>query len=270
VDEYVAGRTPNPCIVCNSDLKFGKLLDYADAVGADSIATGHYARVESRDGRRRLCMGVDRGKDQSYVLFGVDRAVLDRVLLPIGAMTKAQVRSEAARFGLPVCDKPDSVDICFVPDRDYARLVRRRRPEAFRPGDVVDEQGNVLGRHEGIANFTVGQRRGLGIALGHPAYVTRLNVLDNTVMLGNRAALRRRSLVARRLNFLDDPPPATFRAEVKIRHHHPAAPASVELGHDDSALVTFDEPQSAVAPGQAAVFYDGEAVIGGGWIDTSE
>jgi tRNA-specific 2-thiouridylase len=267
VDEYRSGRTPNPCVVCNSSLKFGRLLEYADAVGADFIATGHYARIETRDGRRRLCQGVDRRKDQSYVLFGLDRTVLDRALLPVGGMTKDQVRQKAARLGLPVCEKPDSVEICFVPDRDYARLVRQRRPEAFRPGDVLDQQGNVLGRHQGIAHFTIGQRRGLGIAVGHPVYVTRLNVLDNTVTLGARDALLRRSFQVRRLNLLDQPPSPKFRARVRIRYHHQAAPATIELQHDDCAAVTFDEPQSAVTPGQASVFYDGDAVIGGGWIE---
>ena len=266
VDEYCRGRTPNPCVVCNHDLKFGKLLGYADAVGADFIATGHYARLETRNGRRRLCKAVDQQKDQSYVLFGVDRRALDRVLLPIGHLTKEQVRRQAARFGLPVHDKPDSVEICFVPDRDYARLVRDRRPEAFRPGDVVDAQGNVLGRHQGLPHFTIGQRRGLGIAAGQPIYVTRLNVLDNTVTVGDRAALQCRRFTVGHLRFLVDPPPGPFRAVVKIRYQHRAAPATVDLRDDGVALVSFDEPQSAVTPGQASVFYDGDAVLGGGWI----
>ena len=147
-DEYVRGRTPNPCVVCNDRLKFGKLLDYADAVGADVVATGHYARVEGRDGQRRLCRAVDHRKDQSYFLFGVGRPALERMLLPVGHLTKDEVRRQAVRFGLPVCDKPDSVEICFVPDGDYARLVRIRRPDAFRPGDVLDADGTVLGRHD--------------------------------------------------------------------------------------------------------------------------
>jgi len=267
VDEYGAGRTPNPCVVCNQDLKFGKLVGYADAVGADFIATGHYARVETRDGHRRLCKAVDERKDQSYVLFGVERSALSRMLLPIGRLTKKQVRAEAARFGLPVRDKPGSVEICFVPDRNYARLVRRRRPEVFRPGDVFDAQGKVVGRHQGLPNFTIGQRRGLGIAAGHPLYVTRLNVADNTVTVGDRAALQRRSFVVEGLRFLVDPPAGAFRADVKIRYQHRAAPATVELGDDGSALITFDEPQSAITPGQAAVFYDSDVVLGGGWID---
>jgi tRNA-specific 2-thiouridylase len=266
-DEYGAGRTPNPCVICNQDLKFGKLIDYADAVGADFFATGHYARVETRDGQRRLCKALDERKDQSYVLFGVDRSALSRMLLPIGRLTKKQVRAEAARFGLPVRDKPGSVEICFVPDRNYARLVRRHRPEAFCPGDVIDAQGKVLGRHQGLPNYTIGQRRGLGIAAGHPIYVTRLNVADNTVAVGDRMALQRRSFVVGGLRFLVDPPADAFRADVRIRYQHRAAPATVEPDDSGSALITFDEPQSAITPGQAAVFYDGDVLLGGGWID---
>lgn len=266
-DEYCRGRTPNPCVVCNSNLKFGRLLDYADAAGAEFIATGHYARIEIHDGRRRLCRAVDRDKDQSYVLFGLSRTALDRILLPLGGMTKEQVRREAVRFGLPVHDKPDSMEICFVPDQDYARLIRERRPEAFQPGDVLDQQGNVLGRHDGIANFTIGQRRGLGIAVGHPVYVARLNAPDNTVTLGDRQALLRQDFEVRRVNLHEEPPAPTFRAQIKIRYQHQPAPGTVELRQGDSAMVTFDEPQFAVTPGQAAVFYDGEAVIGGGWIE---
>jgi tRNA-specific 2-thiouridylase len=267
VDEYQVGRTPNPCVVCNSDLKFGKLIAYAEAVGADFVATGHYARIETRGGHRRLCRGVDRRKDQSYVLFGLDRGVLDRVLLPLGELTKDEVRCEAARFGLPVSGKPDSVEICFVPDRDYARLVRQQRPEAFHPGDVLDGAGHVVGQHQGLANFTIGQRRGLGIAMGRPVYVTRLNVLDNTVTVGSREELLRRTFQVGRLNFLADPPSSAFRAEVKIRYQHQPASAMVEVDEGDSATVTFDEAQSAITPGQAAVFYDSEAVVGGGWIE---
>ncbi|MCP4247824.1 MAG: tRNA 2-thiouridine(34) synthase MnmA [bacterium] len=270
-DEYARGLTPNPCVVCNHELKFGKLLNYADAVGADLIATGHYARIDTSEGHPRLRQGLDHRKDQSYVLFGLRREVLDRVLLPIGQLTKQEVRETAARFGLPVCDKPDSVEICFVPDRDYARLVRERRPEAFVPGDVVDGRGDILGRHDGVPNFTIGQRRGLGIAAGHPLYVTRLNVLDNTVGVGDRTALLARRFLVGRVNFLVDPPvPAGapgFRADVKMRYQHPAAPAVVELREDGTAQVTYDQPQSAITPGQAAVFYDGDVVLGGGWIE---
>ena len=266
VDEYQSGRTPNPCVVCNNQLKFGKIMDYADAVGAEYIATGHYARIEVRDGVRTLCRAADPAKDQSYVLYGIDRAVLGRLLLPIGGMTKDQVRAEAARFGLPVCRKPDSVDICFVPDGDYAGLVRRRRPGAFVPGEVVDRNGQIVGQHRGLPNFTVGQRRGLGIAAGHPIYVTNLNVLDNTVTVGQREELLRRRFLVRDMNFLTDPPGARLECQVQIRYHHRAAEATVEVT-GDTAEVSFAEAQSAITPGQAAVFYDGDAVLGGGWID---
>jgi len=267
VDEYCAGHTPNPCVLCNSRLKFGRLLEYADAVGADFLATGHHARIHSPDGHPRLQRATDRRKDQSYVLFGIPRRVLPRMLLPIGHLTKDAVRREATRLGLPVCDKPDSVEICFVPDRRYARLVRQRRPEAFRPGAVLDQDGQVLGQHDGIPGFTIGQRRGLGIAAGHPVYVTRLNVLDNTVTVGPREALLCRRFRATGLNLHDEGLPARFRADVQIRYQHTAAPAEVVLAGDGSAVIAFDQPQAAVTPGQAAVFYRADLVLGGGWID---
>jgi tRNA-specific 2-thiouridylase len=263
--EYERGRTPNPCVVCNTKLKFGRLYDYADAVGARYVATGHYARIETHDGRKRLCRGVDQAKDQSYVLFDLPRTGLDRVLFPIGGLAKEQVRAEAQRFGLPVSHKPDSVEICFVPDRDYARVVRARRPDAFRPGDVLDRDGNVVGRHRGVAHYTIGQRRGLGIAAGQPIYVTDVDAATNTVTVGDADALRARGLLANRANFLVDMP-ETFRATAKIRYLHQDAPATVERIGENAVRVTFDEPQRAVTPGQAVVFYDGEVVLGGGWI----
>ena len=287
-DEYVRGRTPNPCIVCNDRLKFGKIVDYADAVGARYIATGHYARGGTRRGRRVLMRGIDRAKDQSYVLFGLKRAILDRVLFPIGGLTKPEVRETAERFGLPVHDKPDSVDICFVPDRDYARVVRGRHPEAFAEGDVIDESGKVLGRHNGIGQYTIGQRRGLRIAAGRPVYVTQLNVERNTVTLAGPEALLAGSLIADRANFLVDVVDqedvlhtdsrrdpmrrldACFRADVKIRYLHQAAPATVQRLERGRIRVVFDEPQRAITPGQAIVFYDRDVVLGGAWIDHAE
>lgn len=263
--EYERGRTPNPCVVCNTKLKFGRLHEYADAVGARYVATGHYARVETRDGRKRLYRGVDRAKDQSYVLFDLPRSGLERVLFPIGGLVKEQVRAEARRFGLPVSSKPDSVEICFVPDRDYARVVRERRPDAFRPGDVIDGDGKVLGQHRGVPHYTIGQRRGLGIAAGKPIYVTNVNAATNTVTVGDADALRTRSLVANRANFLVDVP-ETFRATAKIRYLHHDAPAAIERTGEHTVRVTFDEPQRAVTPGQVVVLYDGEMVLGGGWI----
>ncbi|HOB76567.1 MAG TPA: tRNA 2-thiouridine(34) synthase MnmA [Phycisphaerae bacterium] len=266
-DEYVHGRTPNPCVMCNEHLKFGKLADYGRAVGADFIATGHYARIEPRDGRHCLLRGVDASKDQSYVLFGVEREMLAHTLFPIGHLTKAEVRAEARRLGLPVSDKPDSVDICFVPDRNYARVVRERRPEAFVEGPVLDDAGREVGRHAGIANYTIGQRQGLGIALGLPVYVTRIDPASNTIILGPRDKLASDTLTARRVHWLIDPPAGPFRAEVKIRYAHRAAPATVTPLPDARVEVRFDAPQMAITPGQAAVFYNDDHVLGGGWIE---
>lgn len=265
-DEYARARTPNPCVMCNQKLKFGKLLDYADAVGARCVATGHYARVESRDGRRVLRRAADPRKDQSYVLFGIAPDVLERVLFPIGHLTKDQVRDHARRLGLPVCDKPDSVEICFVPDRDYARVVKQRRPDAFRPGDVVDDAGRVVGRHPGVPHFTVGQRRGLGIAAGVPIYVTRVDAESNTLTVGHRDRLLKPALIASGVRMLDPRIGASFRADVKIRYLHTPAPAEATRTGPQSCHVRFDQPQSAPTPGQAVVFYDGDIVIGGGWI----
>ncbi len=269
-DEYARGRTPNPCVVCNDRLKFGHIVEYADAVGAKYIATGHYARIEKRDGRNVMMRGVDENKDQSYVLFGLERDILDRLLFPIGHLRKPEVRRIAERYNLPNRDKPDSVDICFVPDRDYARVVRERRPDAFVEGEVVDQEGHVVGTHGGIANFTVGQRRGLGIAAGTPIYVTQLDVPGNRVTVGEDAALFSDALVAGRMNLLTDVPGDSFRATVKIRYLHKPTPATIELLPDSQELqvrVVFDEPQRAITPGQAVVFYDGDVVIGGAWIE---
>jgi tRNA-specific 2-thiouridylase len=271
-DEYVRGRTPNPCVVCNERLKFGKLVDYADAVGATRIATGHYARVGARDGQREkvLMRARDTRKDQSYVLFGIDHKILDRVMFPIGDLTKSEVRELAARFGLPNRTKPESMEICFAPDRDYARVVRQRQPDAFVEGNVVDCAGNVVGRHKGIGHYTIGQRRGLGIAAGKPIYVTELDALGNTVTVGDRAALLRPALIADRASFLVNVGEEPFRAEAKIRYLHRPAPATVYPLDDGKVRVVFDEPQRAITPGQAVVFYDGDVVLGGAWIECPE
>ncbi|MGB2986312.1 MAG: tRNA 2-thiouridine(34) synthase MnmA, partial [Phycisphaerae bacterium] len=269
-DEYVRGRTPNPCVVCNARLKFGKLVDYADAVGAKYIATGHYARIARHNGCNVLMRGRDPQKDQSYALFGLDRSVLDRVIFPVGELTKGEVRGIATRLNLPNRDKPDSVEICFVPDRDYARLVRERRPEAFIEGDVLDQESRVIGHHKGIGQYTIGQRRGLGIAAGRPIYVTKLDVIDNTVTMGDDDALLARTLIADRANILVDWPDHPFQAAVKIRYLHKAAPATVEKLSGGRVRVVFDEPQRAITPGQAAVFYNGEVVLGGAWIERAE
>ncbi len=267
--EYKNGRTPNPCVVCNDRLKFGKILDYARSIDADMIATGHYARVARREGRAILRRAIDRHKDQSYVLFGLERTVLQRVMFPLGEMTKDEVRAEGRRWGLANCDKPDSVEICFVPDQDYARVVRERAPQAFATGAVVDQQGEVVGEHQGVANYTVGQRRGLGIAFGLPIYVTHLDAASNTVTVGPREALMHRGLAADQANWLIDPPRAALRVHAQIRYQHRAAPATVTSRNGGDFEVVFDEAQSAITPGQAVALYDGDDCLGGGWIQRS-
>ncbi len=265
-DEYASGRTPNPCVVCNQKFKFGKIIDYADAVGARYVATGHYARIDNVNGQSVLRRSADAGKDQTYVLFGLKRALLDRILFPLGRLTKEQVRDEARRFDLPNADKPDSVEICFVPDRDYARVVEQRRPDAFVEGDVVDADGRVIASHRGVGHYTIGQRRGLGIAAGTPIYVTKIDRASNTVTVGDRNGLMKRVVLAERINLLRHDVPDVFQANVQIRYLHRAAPATVTLLDGDRAEVVFDEPQTAPTPGQAIVFYDSDLVVGGGWI----
>jgi len=267
VDQYVAGRTPNPCILCNTWLKFGKLIEYADAVGAEFIATGHYARlVRQEDGRPALLRGLDRTKDQSYVLFGIDRGVLPRVMFPVGEHRKEEIRQIAAELGLAVASKRESQEICFVPDQDHAKFIRQRRPGLDTAGDVVTTDGMVVGRHDGFERFTVGQRHGLGIALGEPYYVVRSEPEARRVVLGRREKLARRELTATEANWLIDPPQEPFRAAVKIRYRSRAVEATVTPLADARFHVAFDEPRHGVAPGQAAVCYTGDRVFGGGWI----
>lgn len=264
-DEYLAGRTPNPCVVCNSWLKFGTLWDYGVKLDADFIATGHYARVVRGD-EVELHRAADPNKDQSYVLYGIRREVLSRLLFPIGDLRKDAVRAIAREAGLGVADKPDSVEICFVPDGDHAGLIRQRRPETARAGVFVDTSGHVLGEHDGIERFTVGQRKGLGVATGSRRYVLKIVPDTNEVVLGDREGLLASELRASGVNWLVDTPPAETRCLAKIRYRHDAAPAVVTAS-GDTATVRFDAPQSAVTPGQAVVFYDGTRVLGGGWIE---
>ncbi len=282
VDEYNRGRTPNPCVRCNDWLKFGKLAQYADAVGADYVASGHYARVgvDPITGRKRLLRGLDERKDQSYVLFGVSQAALERTLLPIGEHEKHAVRAIAEEMKLPVFNKPDSQEICFVPNQDYAGLVRRRTPDAFRSGEVVSPDGEVIGRHEGHQHFTVGQRKGVGIASGRRLYVLDIDAAANRVTLGEKAELERTTLIARQINLLDPrllalqkqggDPGASVRCTVKIRYGHAPQSASVRITGVDEFRAEFDEPQQAVTPGQAVVLYDGDVLLGGGWIESAE
>ncbi len=266
-DEYVAGRTPNPCVVCNEWVKFGKLWSYGRRLGADYIATGHYARlVDGADGPE-LHRAADLDKDQSYVLFGLARTLLPRLLLPIGDFPKTDVRRLAREAGLPVHDKPDSVEICFVPGGDHAALVRERRPDAATAGTLVDTAGLVLAEHDGIERFTIGQRKGLGVATGDRRYVLRIVPEDNRVVLGAREELAARTLRASRVNWFIDLPQGPLRCAAKIRYRHAAALATVLRLEKGEVEVTFEEAQLAITPGQAVVFYDGSRVLGGGWIE---
>ncbi len=266
-DEYTAGRTPNPCVVCNTWLKFGKLWAYGKQLDADFIATGHYARVLDRGGRFELHRAADPAKDQSYVLFGISARVLPHLLFPIGDRRKEEVRALARTAGLGVSEKPDSVEICFVPDNDHASFVRRRRPEQHSAGEIVDRAGNVLARHDGIEQFTIGQRKGLGFAAGSRRYVLEIVPETHTVVVGDREDLLATGLVASRVNWLGEAPAGPLACTAKIRYRHAGAPAVVTPLPNGGARVDFATPQSAVTPGQAVVFYEGDRVLGGGWIE---
>ncbi|MBI4234637.1 MAG: tRNA 2-thiouridine(34) synthase MnmA [Chloroflexi bacterium] len=265
VREYQRGRTPHPCIACNDRIKFDFLLRRAMLLGADFIATGHYARVDGGVGGLRLLKGIDPAKDQSYVLFGLPRGVLGRVLLPVGGYTKARVRALARAAGLPNADKPDSQEICFIPQGDYRQfLAQRVKPT---PGEITDSQGRVLGQHRGIEFFTIGQRRGLGVAAGAPLYVVGLDLQANQVIVGPEEELYQTSLWASGVNWLAGAAPAeSVEVTVKIRYKAPEVPATLLVGAE-GVEVRFHQPQRAVTPGQAVVFYLGEEVLGGGFIE---
>ena len=270
VSEYTAGRTPNPCVMCNMQIKFGRLFDYADSVGAEFLATGHHARIVRRADSEvsELHRSVDAAKDQSYALFGVQRQMLPRMLLPVGWYEKSQIRELADQVGLQIADKPDSQEICFVAPGEHARFVREHRDAGIdTAGEFVSIDGRLLGRHTGIENFTIGQRRGLGIALGERAFVVRIEPDTKRVVIGKREDLARADLTADRTNWLVDPPSGPFRCQAKIRYNAQAAPATAEALPDDRLSVHFDHPRYGVAPGQAVVCYDGDRVLGGGWIN---
>jgi tRNA-specific 2-thiouridylase len=272
VREYAAGRTPLPCARCNSDLKFATLAERARSFGAAAVATGHYARVE-RDratGRSVLKRGVDPAKDQAYFLFSLTQEQLACAMFPVGGWPKHAVREYARRRGLPVADKPDSQEICFVPDHDYATFVTSHAPDASNEGPIVDQEGRVLGSHRGIHRFTVGQRKGLGLSsspTGAPMYVLAVRPAERAVIVGPKAALERTRLTASGVNWIVETPAGSRHVAAQIRHRHPAAPATVRGTGEGRAEVLFDAPQIAITPGQAVVFYDGEVVVGGGWID---
>jgi tRNA-specific 2-thiouridylase len=274
VQEYLSGRTPIPCSLCNNHLKFDQLLVVARQIGADAVATGHYARVEFDhvSGRWLLKRPTDRSKDQTYFLFGLTQEQLSRTLFPLGEMTKPQVRELARRHGLALAEKPDSQEICFVPGGDYKRFLDAYLSEQGdalpdTAGELVTADGQVVGEHAGIHNFTVGQRKGLGVATGSPLYVIQIKGNTREVVVGGQDDLYSRTMRVSKANLisvggLNQP----RRVAVKIRHRHEPAAALIENSDDNTIVVTFDEPQRAITPGQAAVFYDGDVVVGGGWI----
>jgi tRNA-specific 2-thiouridylase len=265
-DEYLVGRTPNPCVVCNTWLKFGKLWAYGKQLEANFVATGHYARIVLRDDEAELHRAVDPNKDQSYVLFDLKRSLLPHLLFPIGGYHKDEIRALAREAGLGVADKPDSVEICFVPGGDHAAFIRQRRPELATAGHIVDTAGNMLAEHDGFERFTVGQRKGLGFAAGERRYILEIVPSRNEVVVGEREELLATGLRASRVNWMIEPP-RELRCVAKIRYRNAGSLAQVIAMPDGGAEVVFAEPQSAVTSGQAVVFYDGDRVLGGGWIE---
>ena len=267
-DTYLRGETPVPCVRCNETVKFTDLLDKAKDLGADLLVTGHYVRRESGPDGAHLLMGKDPKRDQSYFLFSMTRQQLDFLRFPLGDKDKDATREMARHYGLPVASKPDSQDICFVPEGSYQDVVRKLRPDAMIEGDIVDLDGNVLGHHSGIINYTVGQRRGLGIAAPDPLYVISLDPVSAQVVVGPQSALKRQTLTIKDINWLGagDIPPGGIKVKVKLRSAQPPMHATVQPLNDGHAKITLDSPEGAVAPGQACVFYDGERVLGGGWI----
>ena len=266
---YAEGNTPNPCVNCNRALKFGKLLTLADDLGCSHLATGHYAKIEqSASGEFLLKKAADTAKDQSYFLWSIDRRALSRILLPLGSYTKNEIRAIAEAHALPCAHRSDSQDICFIPDGDYISFIQKHSDLTFPEGNFIAPDGRVLGRHSGIIRYTVGQRKGLGIALGHPAFVAEKNIVNNTVTLCSDAELYRDRLTAHSLNLLvSHDLCAPLRVEAKIRYRHTAAPATVERIGEDRISVQFDEPQRAIAAGQSVVLYDTDTVLGGAIIE---
>ena len=271
IREYCAGRTPNPCVLCNSKIKFRLLLEKVTEMGADFLATGHYARGGREGGGRTLRKGVDGQKDQSYFLFEIGSRVLPRILFPLGGMTKEEVRRRARALGVEVAEKQESQEICFIPGNDYGAFLRERLAgEGAAPGPITTTDGARLGTHRGLIHYTVGQRRGLGVATGSPLYVVRLDRGSNTLVVGGNVDLERGVFDVGKVTWLGEERGEAFRAAVKIRYRHREAPATVTPLGPSSCRVEFDQPQRAVTPGQAAVFYDGDIVLGGGWIEGLE
>ncbi len=267
--EYLKGRTPNPCVICNAKIKFGLLLDKAKSLGASSVATGHYANTcyDKKSGRYLLKEGRDKSKDQSYFLFALSQEQLKNAIFPLGNMTKDKVRAMAKKLKLKTFDTVSSQDICFVRDMDYAEYIKKKTGVDMKPGDIIDSNGKVVGHHKGIPFYTIGQRRGLGIAHKEPLYVTAIDAKNNRVVVGPREEVMKKSLFAERMNWiaidrLDKP----IRALARIRYNHKKAKATITKTGKDSVRVDFDVAQAAPTPGQAVVFYKGDVVLGGGWI----
>lgn len=274
VEQYLSGRTPIACTSCNNDVKFEPLLRMAQQIGAARLVTGHYARIRRnpQTERHELLRARDDGKDQSYFLWGLTQEQLSRSDFPLGDLNKEEVREFARRARLPVAEKPESMELCFVPNGNYVQFIQAYSRDAGigviqQEGEIVNEDGVVIGRHSGVHNFTIGQRKGLGFAAGKPLYVLAIDAAKNRVVVGDDSALRAASFAVENVNWVSiQEPQAPVRASVKIRHKHEPAPATVEALEGHRARITFDSPQRAVTPGQAAVFYDGDLVLGGGWI----
>ncbi len=266
IDEYIAGRTPNPCIQCNIYIKFGAMLEFAKKNGFDSVATGHYARIEKSGDRYLLKKALDFTKDQSYVLYGLTQNELSKTILPLGEYTKAQAREIAEDMQLCVARKSDSQDICFVPDGDYASFIKKATNINFLSGDYLDLNGNVLGKHKGVIHYTIGQRKGLGIALGKHAFVLNKNANTNEVTLGDEEHLFYKQVEVNNVNIIAGNTLDGVRANGKLRYRHQEQPCIIHQTQKDSVILEFDTPQRAPSPGQAAVFYDGDIVLGGGTI----
>ncbi len=268
-EEYMQGRTPNPCIVCNEKVKFGTFLQKALELECDYVATGHYASVEYDAGRGRFLLrrGKDRSKDQSYTLYGLTQEQLSRTLLPLGKYDKSKVREEARKLGLITANKPDSQEICFVPEGDYRGFMERYAPESVHPGEIVDLEGNVLGTHRGISFYTVGQRKGLGISHPTPLYVVRVDAKRNRVVVGPKEAVEGVALLADPVNFVSVPKlEGPMHVTCKIRYKSEDTSAVIEPGPDGGVVTRFEEPERAITPGQSVVWYDGDIVVGGGII----
>lgn len=266
-DDYFSGRTPNPCVRCNQQIKFGTLLQQVDELRADALATGHYARIEPVGERLQLRKGVDGDKDQSYFLFTLTQQQLRRVSFPLGALSKSEVRAHALRLQLPVAEKSESQDICFIPDGDYIRFLEEQRGGGELSGDIVHISGKVLGRHLGTYRYTIGQRKGLGLAWSEPLYVVGIDAARRQVLVGEKEHLAVSELSLQEVNWAIEEPSQPLRTTCRIRYRHHEVPAVVTPLGEGRARVLFDAPQNGVTPGQAAVFYDADRVVGGGWIE---